>query len=175
MRMMKNMLYLIISLMILTACGGDDNDSPLTPPETETPAENGSDNGSDNENNNGSESNTNSNKMKMTIGDATFTATLADNATAKAFKAMLPLTLNMNEFNGNEKYCSLPNSLTTNASNPGTIHTGDIMLYGSSSIVLFYETFSTSYSYTRLGQVDNVSGLKAALGSGSITIKMELE
>lgn len=118
---------------------------------------------------------TNSNSMKVSIGNSIFTATLATNATATALKAMLPLTLNMNDFNSNEKVCSLPSSLTTAASNPGTIHTGDIMLYGSSSIVLFYETFSTSYSYTRIGQIDNVAGLKAALGSGSVKIKFELE
>lgn len=116
----------------------------------------------------------NSNAMKIIIGNITFTATLATNATTTAFKAMLPLTLNMSDFNNNEKVCSLPNSLTTSASNPGTIHTGDIMLYGSSSLVLFYETFSTSYSYTRIGQVDNISGLKAALGSGSVSVKFEL-
>lgn len=118
---------------------------------------------------------TNSNSMKVSIGNSTFTATLAANATATAFKAMLPLTLKMSDFNSNEKVCSLPSSLTTAASNPGTIHTGDIMLYGSSSLVLFYETFPTSYSYTRIGQIDNVAGFKAALGSGSVTIKFELE
>lgn len=116
----------------------------------------------------------NSNAMKITIGNTTFAATLANNVTATAFKAMLPLTLNMSDFNNNEKVCSLPNSLTTSASNPGTIHTGDIMLYGSSSLVLFYETFSTSYSYTRIGQIDNIAGFKAALGSGSISVKFEL-
>lgn len=116
---------------------------------------------------------TNSNSMKVSIGNSTFTATFSNSATAKAFKAMLPLTLKMSDFNNNEKVCSLPSSLTIAASSPGTIHTGDIMLYGSSSLVLFYETFSTPYSYTRIGQIDNVAGLKAALGSASITIKFE--
>lgn len=118
---------------------------------------------------------TNNNSMKVSIGNSTFMATLTTSATAAAFNVMLPLTLNMSDFNSNEKVCSLPGSLTTAASNPGTIQTGDIMLYGSSSLVLFYETFSTSYSYTRIGQIDNVAGLKAALGSGSVTIKFELE
>lgn len=49
------------------------------------------------------------------------------------------------------------------------------MLYGSSRMLLFYETFSTSYSYTRLGRVDNPSGLAAVLGSGSITVIFELQ
>lgn len=118
---------------------------------------------------------TNSNSMKVTIGTVSFTATLATSATAIAFKAMLPLTLNMSDFNNNEKVGSLPGSLTTAASNPGTIHAGDIMLYGSSSLVLFYETFSTSYSYTKIGRIDDVSRLKAALGAGNVTMKIELE
>lgn len=116
-----------------------------------------------------------SNIMKITIGSTTFSATLASNTTVTAFKAMLPLTFNMSDFNSNEKVCSLPNSLSTSASNPGTIHTGDIMLYGSSSLVLFYETFTTSYNYTRIGRVNNPSELKTALGLGNVNIKFELE
>jgi hypothetical protein len=81
----------------------------------------------------------------------------------------------MRELNGNEKYFDLPNNLPTNASNPGTIQTGDLMLYGSNTLVLFYKTFSTSYNYTRLARIDNPSGLATALGSGNITVKFELE
>ncbi len=43
-----------------------------------------------------------SHKIKIEIGAAIFTATLFDNATAIAFKAMLPITVNMTELNGNE-------------------------------------------------------------------------
>lgn len=88
---------------------------------------------------------------------------------------MLPLTLDMNDFNSNEKVGSLPNSITTTAINPGTIQIGDIMLYGSNRLVLFYETFSTSYTYTRIGKIHDTAGLKAALGSGNVTIKFEIE
>lgn len=111
--------------------------------------------------------------MKLTVGNATFTVTLAANAAATAFKALLPLTLRMSDFNRNEKVGGLPRSLPTEASTPGTIHTGDLMLYGSSSLVLFYETFSTGYSYTRIGTVDQPSGLKAALGSDHTTLTFE--
>lgn len=49
------------------------------------------------------------------------------------------------------------------------------MLYGSRTLVLFYETFSSSYSYTRIGVVDDVSGYVSALGSGNVTVSFELE
>jgi len=114
-----------------------------------------------------------SNKIKITVGTKTFTVTLSDNNSAKAFKAMLPVTLNMSELNGNEKFYDFSNSLPSNASNPGIIQNGDIMLYGSRTLVLFYKTFSTSYSYTRIGKVDDTSGLAEALGQANITVVFE--
>ena len=81
----------------------------------------------------------------------------------------------MKELNNNEKYYDLPHSLPTNSSNPGTIQNGDLMLYGSKTIVLFYKTFPTSYSYTRLGYINNPSGLQSALGSGNVTVTFELQ
>jgi hypothetical protein len=114
-------------------------------------------------------------KMKIKIGNSTFTATLYDNATATAFKSMLPLTVNMDELNGNEKYVDLPQSLPTSAANPGTIQNGDLMLYGSSTLVLFYKTFSTSYSYTKLGRIDDVTELVAAQGTENISATFELQ
>jgi hypothetical protein len=113
--------------------------------------------------------------LVVKIGLREFTAILFDNPTANAFKAMLPLTMNMIELNGNEKYFDLPKSLASNASNPGKINSGDLLLYGSKTLVLFYEAFSTSYSYTRLGKINNASGLAEALGSGNVVITMELK
>ena len=119
--------------------------------------------------------NTDTTKMTITIGNIVFTATLYNNATAAAFKARLPLTINMTDLNGNEKYFDLPNALPANAANPGSIQNGDFMLYGSNTLVLFYKAFSTSYSYTRIGRIDNPSGLATALRSGSISVIFDVE
>jgi len=116
-----------------------------------------------------------SNQMRIKIGSSSFTATLSNNATATAFKGMLPITVKMSDLNGNEKYFDLPVNLPTNASNPGTIQSGDLMIYGSNTLVLFYKTFSTSYGYTRLGRINDTKGLASAVGSGVVTVTYELE
>lgn len=113
-------------------------------------------------------------KIKITVNSQTFTATLLDNNSAKAFKEMLPITINMTELNSNEKYYDFSNNLPANSSNPGTINNGDLMLYGSKTLVLFYKSFSTSYSYTKLGTVDDVTGLSSALGFGNVTVTFQL-
>ena len=145
-------LFLVVSLMSCASCF-----------KTSSPSDS-----SNNINPNGS-------KMKLKIGNSTFSVTLYDNATVTAFKSLLPLTVNMVELNGNEKYADLSRKLPTNASNPGTIRNGDLMLYGSSTLVLFYKTFPTTYSYTKLGRMDDATGLVAALGAGDVTVMFELD
>ena len=109
------------------------------------------------------------------VGDKTFTATLYDNETVRALTEMLPLTLNMSELNGNEKYYYLDDTLPTNSQRPSGIKEGDIMLYGNSCLVLFYESFSTSYSYTPIGHIDDPSGLAKALGRGSAEVTFRID
>ena len=145
-------LFLVVSLMSCASCF-----------KTSSPSDS-----SNNINPNGS-------KMKLKIGNSTFSVTLYDNATVTTFKSLLPLTVNMVELNGNEKYADLSRKLPTNASNPGTIRNGDLMLYGSSTVVLFYKTFPTTYSYTKLGRMDDATGLVAALGAGNVTVMFELD
>lgn len=118
---------------------------------------------------------TDSVKLKITIGTITFTGSLYNNASVTTFKKSLPLTIDMKDLNGNEKYFDLPDNLPTNASNPGNIQNGDLMLYGSNTLVLFYKSFTTSYSYTPLGRIDNTTGLNSALGSGNATVTFALQ
>lgn len=108
--------------------------------------------------------------MWMTVNERRFPIALADNTTARAFAAQLPLTLDMGELNGNEKHAKLPTSLPANASRPGTIRKGDLMLYGVDTLVVFYSTFDSMYSYTRIGRVDDPAGLAQALGPRSARI-----
>lgn len=148
---------LFMTLTTMTACARDDNEADSESQILQN----------DNSNMNST--------LKLTIGQTSFTATLEDNATVKELQFLLPMTLQMDELNGNEKYCYLSSSLTTAASRPGTIHAGDIMLYGSSCIVIFYKTFSSGYSYTRIGHIDNVAQLAQAVGSGSVSVRFEMQ
>ena len=59
-----------------------------------------------------------SNRLIIKIGSNTFNATLSDNPTATGFKALLPMTVEMKELNGNEKHADLSKNLVTNSSNP---------------------------------------------------------
>lgn len=70
----------------------------------------------------------------------------------------------MADLNANEKHAELPNALPVSPSRSATIRVGDLMLYGATTLVVFYVTFDSSYSYTRLGRVDDPDGLAQALG-----------
>ncbi|CAN7650236.1 cyclophilin-like fold protein [Acidovorax sp. LjRoot38] len=109
-------------------------------------------------------------RMWMTIGERRFAITLADTRAAQAFAAMLPLTLDMEELNGNEKKKELPNALPTDTYQPGVIRNGDLLLWGSRTVVIFYLTFDSHYSYTRLGRVDDTAGLAEALGRRDVRV-----
>lgn len=179
-------LLLMAASSVLTACGTDDEpimENPVTPvPNPQEPGDNGnsgsedSNNENDNGNNNGNNGEENQMNRNITIrvGDRSYAVTLENNATARAFSALLPMTVTINEMNGNEKYYYLSENLPTDNYRPGTIRNGDLMLYGSNCVVLFYETFSSSYSYTRIGQFDNPSGLASALGRGNVTVTFEI-
>lgn len=112
-------------------------------------------------------------KLTLTVGGSRFTVSLYDTEAARALQEMLPFTVAMEELNGNEKFYYFPNSLPADAERPGQIHTGDLMLYGNDCLVLFYKDFTSAYSYTRLGSVENIDGLAEALGSGAVEVIFE--
>lgn len=166
-------LWMALSLLLLAGCGaapdvGADHSVPAeqqseaasTPIETDAPEV-------DRPENPDTEM-----TITLTVGSQTFSAALSDNETARQFAELLPLTLDMSELNGNEKYFYMDYELPTDSQRPGQINAGDLMLYGDNCLVLFYETFSSSYSYTRIGSVNDPTGLAAALGGGSVIVTL---
>lgn len=120
----------------------------------------------------GAEGNNENQEGSMTIdiivGGKVFKAAIENTETGKAFIGKLPLTLNMSELNGNEKYCygvELPKA----DKRYDSIEAGDLMLYSGNCIVLFYGS-AGGYSYTRIGKLTSVEGLKEALGNGSVSV-----
>ena len=108
-------------------------------------------------------------KMNVQVGDYTFTATLENNTAVDELVEMMkegPITISMGDYSGFEKVGSLGRSLTASNSQT-TTDAGDIVLYNGNNIVMFYG--SNSWSYTRIGKIDDLTDWKKALGSGSIT------
>ena len=113
--------------------------------------------------------------MKVQVGDAVFSATLEENEAVASFVEMMrenPVSIQMSDYSGFEKVGSLGTSLPASNSQT-TTHAGDIVLYNGNQIVIFYG--SNSWSYTRLGHVDDLTGWEEALGSSDVTVTFSLE
>lgn len=114
-------------------------------------------------------------KMTLQIGNNTFTATLENNDAVDTLVDMMreaPVVIQMSDYSGFEKVGSLGTNLPTN-NKQTTTQSGDIVLYTGNQIVIFYG--SNSWSYTRLGRIDDLSGWEDALGSGDFTVTFSLE
>lgn len=191
--------YLISALMLMfavpVACSAPEGAATPVPPAQMPDNNNDADNGNDADNNNdadnGNEDDNADNdnadndnadtdndnqeeqtnmKINVTVGGRVFAATLEDNDAARRFAALLPLSLDMEELNGNEKYFYLSESLPANATSVESIAAGDLMLWQNSCVVLFYKSFRSGYSYTRLGRLDSPEGIADAVGKGSVTV-----
>ena len=115
--------------------------------------------------------------VKVKINDDVFDVKLENNsATQELIKELKKgnVTVNATEYGGFEKVGDLGFSLPTSDENIGTAP-GDIVLYQGDKISLFYG--SHSWSYTKLGKIDNVDSnkLKEVLGSGDVTLEFSLK
>ena len=103
--------------------------------------------------------------IQLQVNGRTFAATLEQNNTARA------LAQRLQNYGGFEKVGPLGESLPAN-DRQTTTHAGDIVLYQGDQIVLFYG--SNSWSYTRLGRVNDLTGWADALGRGDVTVTFSL-
>lgn len=114
-------------------------------------------------------------KMNVQVGSSIFTATLEDNPAVDSLTQMMesaPVVIQMSDYSGFEKVGSIGTSLPASNSQT-TTQSGDIVLYNGSQIVIFYG--SNSWSYTRLGKIDDLSGWEEALGNGDVTVTFSIE
>ena len=114
-------------------------------------------------------------QISVTVNDAPFTATIEDAAAGRELLACMPLTLQMEELHGNEKYCYTGQDFGGEQYMPNTIEAGDLMVFGSDCLVLFYETFANGgWSYARVGKIDDPTGLADACGPGTAPVTFEV-
>ena len=114
-------------------------------------------------------------KLNVKIGEHTFKATLEDNEAVDAFVQMMkeaPVVIQMSDHGGFEKVGPLEQSLPA-SNHQTTTQPGDIVLYNGNQIVMFYG--SNSWSYTRLGRIDDLSGWTEALSSGTVSVTFSIE
>lgn len=112
--------------------------------------------------------------MIVTVGEYRFEVILEDNATTAELIKILedgPIVIDMKDYSGFEKVGSLDRSLTR-SDKQTTTHSGDIVLYNGNNIVIFYG--SNSWSYTRIGRVEDLSDWEKALGSGDVTVEFSV-
>lgn len=155
----------------LTACGTgvvDNSAAPTEAPAASTPVETAApqpESEVTEEQNGGEQTEM---KMNVQVGSYTFTATLEDNEAVGELVEMMgegAVTIYMDDFGGFEKVGALKKRLTTSDSQTTTT-AGDIVLYNGNNIVMFYG--SNSWSYTRIGKIDDLTDWEKALGRGNI-------
>ena len=104
------------------------------------------------------------------IKDKEYQIELESSETANQIKSKLPFTISMKNLNGNEVFYNFDESFKTNQQSVGTINKGDIYLYRDNCLVLFYKTFTTTYTYTKIGKVINPEGLDTLIGSDNVEV-----
>ena len=115
--------------------------------------------------------------LKLMIGDTEVAVEWEDNESVEALKEMAsenPLSISMSMYGGFEQVGSLGTTLTSSDVQT-TTSAGDIVLYSSSQIVIFYG--SNSWAYTRLGRITDKSAaeLTDLLGNGNVTITISMK
>ena len=94
-------------------------------------------------------------KIYASLNNDKLEINLEKNSTTSALVKLLPLDITINDLNKNEKYAYLDESLPTTTYSPKHIEAGDVMLFGDNCLVIFYESFDTSYSYSKIGHINN--------------------
>ena len=169
---MKKLLMFLLTIIsiTLTSCG-KSNSTPT--PTTDEPSTTITTPSGDNQTTQKEE--TANMKLTLKINDIEVDVIWTDNDSVRALKNLVKdgLTINMSKYGGFEQVGSigstLPSSDTRITANPG-----DIVLYSSNQIVLFYD--SNTWSYTKLGHINlSKSELTDLLGDEDVVITLNLK
>lgn len=114
--------------------------------------------------------------VNIQVVDRNFTAIMYDNESARAIIGEMPFTLRMDDYASQEKVIGLTFDVPySKTETPDKINAGDMYLWSGNNLVLFYTSFSNSYSYVPIGYITDVSGLADALGKGSVEVTFSIK
>ena len=116
-------------------------------------------------------------EMKMSINGTAVDVSWENNASVKELAKMAgngPVTIETEPYGGFEQVGPIGATLPSSDTNIKT-KAGDIMLYTSSQMVIFYG--SNSWAYTRLGRITDKSDseLRELLGGDGVTVTITAE
>ena len=169
---------LTIALIVLsTACAGSEETRKSDAPEETKQTETGDAAAGEDHNPDNNEEESGKGKMKLKINGESVNVKWEDNESVRALADLAaegPVTVETSAYGGFEQVGGLGTTLPSNDVNT-TTGPGDIVLYSSNSIVVFYGT--NSWAYTRLGHIEDRSTdeLKSMLGNSSAVLTITSE
>ncbi|MEG0735573.1 MAG: cyclophilin-like fold protein [Longicatena sp.] len=113
-------------------------------------------------------------ELYITIHEQSSRIILYENQTTKELKEILPMSFSMEDLHQNEKFVYLNQNFTTNAQAISQIQKGDVMLFGSNCLVIFYESFPTTFQYTPIGRIEDLNVLDEIAGNTVIQVRLEM-
>ena len=169
---MKKLLMFLLTIIsiTLTSCGKSNSTPTPTTDEPSTTITTPSD-----DNQTTKEDESANMKLTLKIDDIEVDVIWTDNDSVRALKNLAKdgLTINMSKYGGFEQVGSIGSTLPSSDTRI-TTSPGDIVLYSSNQIVLFYD--SNTWSYTKLGHINlSKSELTDLLGDEDVVITLNLK
>jgi len=115
-------------------------------------------------------------KIRLKVGNKVLTATLADNKTARDFVSLLPLTLNMNDLFGREKFGHLPRAISEEGKRTHTYEIGEIAYWSPGpDVAIYYRQGGEKIPEPGIIVIAKIDSSVAALDvAGSVKVTIEL-
>lgn len=169
---MKKLLMILLSIILitLTSCGKSNSTPTPTTDESSTTITTPS-----GDNQTTKEDESANMKLTLKIDGIEVDVIWTDNDSVRALKNLAKdgLTINMSKYGGFEQVGSIGSTLPS-ADTRITTNPGDIVLYSSNQIVIFYD--SNTWSYTKLGHINlSKSELTDLLGDEDVVITIDLK
>lgn len=168
---MKKILFILTAIMLfMVGCTSEPDITESQEPQSQY------DILSDEETSNSMTENNENTNLSLSVDGTPLRVKWENNASVSALKKLAAegnLTIKAHQYGGFEQVGSLPQRIESNDVHM-TAEPGDIMLYSSNSVVLYYGT--NTWAYTKLGHIENLSEaqLKELLSGETVTFTFSL-